>query len=1217
MQKANRLFLLFLLAICPLAMRAQTAYFTDGTAQTPTPDYGPVYRSSAASSDDLSRYAYLYTEAELAAKGILPGATITQLGWVKNNTAATTGGGVFRIFMKNSLTAAYAPFDASWAGLKGGTSLVYENLNQSIPATVTPNYVTFALSAPGFVYTGGSLEILTEWDISQVSGNPTTGAFNWMLSLVDQRTYGRNGNNPANLTTVGRTVTGRRPYLMMSYTPGLACSGTPVAGIATINKTSDSVCPLAPLVLGLTGSGANTGLTYEWESSPTDNPFTPTSISTASPVASLGITASLNTTWYRAKVRCNNGTPAYSVPLLLPVVAGLPAGNYTINKSLPTGGANFTSFKDALIALDCGITGPVVFDVVPNPAPYEEPVFFSEIRGASAVNTVKINGHGAFLYYYTGIISRQVLTLSGTKYLKIDSLNITCGGMNFGTSGWAALITNGAAYDSITNCVINVNNSGPLGSNINGICFSASNTSPTVAGNNGSHIYLGGNRIRGITLEGGPEYAITICGASDSNTIANNILENFASTGIYIDGATGTKVLNNELHRKTKTNVPDFYGIRTAGIAPGTIVTGNRIHSPGGTLINFGGSVYGIYAAGKGTPANRNLYANNAIYNINQGGVIYGIHAPAATQSDFIHNTVDIAVPINAWPTGFVRGISVSGTNTGIQVRNNIVSITGGNNGAKYGFYYDLATAVADAGRNNFYVNSTQPGAQSYGYYTTAYATMAAFQAAYPALEVGSLSQAPQYANVTGGNFLPLNGNLYNNGLNMQTLVPTDINGIARPAAPTPGAFQVSSSQINNAGALALIQPSGSFCSGPRPVKAAIVNAGINTLNTVEVHWMVNGVTQPVLSYTTPIPGMGSSDNVDTVDLGTAVFPAGVLSVVKIWTAMPNGQPDGLTANDTLTVSVQPVYSIMPGLGNDTAICAGDTLALNAGNPGGSYLWSDGSTGQGIAVTAAGTYFVTVTAANGCVGSDTLHLTVTPLPLVNLGNDTVICPGTALVLDAGNPGAAYLWNDGSTGQTLTVSAGATYSVAVTADACTGVDSITVSLTSLPVADSINAVYNSAATYTFTVYNPQFAHTYTWNFGDGTPVATGVSVAHTYTANGTYVVTLSMDGDCSDTTVTMSLSLVVSDAVTGIEDRYAAGDWLLYPNPAKNFLLLESKSGAAFKQVEIFTATGQRVFHMATGKSRLRIGTAGWAPGVYLLKVGAADGPAMRRFEILK
>ena len=62
-------------------------------------------------------------------------------------------------------------------------------------------------------------------------------------------------------------------------------------------------------------------------------------------------------------------------------------------------------------------------------------------------------------------------------------------------------------------------------------------------------------------------------------------------------------------------------------------------------------------------------------------------------------------------------------------------------------------------------------------------------------------------------------------------------------------------------------------------------------------------------------------------------------------------------------------------LGNDTTILAGQSLVLDAGNPGCSYLWSTGETTQVITVSTTGNYQVEVSNACGSV-EDSLFLEV-------------------------------------------------------------------------------------------------------------------------------------------------------------------------------------------------------------------------------------------------
>jgi predicted outer membrane repeat protein len=141
-------------------------------------------------------------------------------------------------------------------------------------------------------------------------------------------------------------------------------------------------------------------------------------------------------------------------------------------------------------------------------------------------------------------------------------------------------------------------------------------------------------------------------------------------------------------------------------------------------------------------------------------------------------------------------------------------------------------------------------------------------------------------------------------------------------------------------------------------------------------------------------------------------------------------------------------------LGNDTAICEGNTLTLNAGNHNATYEWSTGAATQTITVNAAGSYFVTVTDSMG-TASDTIQVDLSAFPVVALGNDTFIASGVTLVLDAGNAGATYLWSTGAVTQTIAVSTSGTYSVTVTNAAhCSGSDAIKVTVNSTGVHEVI-------------------------------------------------------------------------------------------------------------------------------------------------------------------
>jgi len=135
-------------------------------------------------------------------------------------------------------------------------------------------------------------------------------------------------------------------------------------------------------------------------------------------------------------------------------------------------------------------------------------------------------------------------------------------------------------------------------------------------------------------------------------------------------------------------------------------------------------------------------------------------------------------------------------------------------------------------------------------------------------------------------------------------------------------------------------------------------------------------------------------------------------------------------AQDTFIQSVSVIPNTIDILGNDTLICEGERLTLNAEVTNGAYLWSTGSTDPQVSLEEAGEYWVEIT-ADGCPQRDTLQLDVLAVPSVDLGPNDSICEGETLLLDATSDIAeAYLWQDGSTEPGFTADREGTFSVEV-------------------------------------------------------------------------------------------------------------------------------------------------------------------------------------------
>lgn len=76
-----------------------------------------------------------------------------------------------------------------------------------------------------------------------------------------------------------------------------------------------------------------------------------------------------------------------------------------------------------------------------------------------------------------------------------------------------------------------------------------------------------------------------------------------------------------------------------------------------------------------------------------------------------------------------------------------------------------------------------------------------------------------------------------------------------------------------------------------------------------------------------------------------------------------------------------------------------------------------------------------------CQSSDSMELSITPTPIVNLGMDTVICTGDILTLDVQTQNASYLWQDGSINSYYNVDQLGFYWAEVTVETCKNSDSI--------------------------------------------------------------------------------------------------------------------------------------------------------------------------------
>jgi gliding motility-associated-like protein len=245
-------------------------------------------------------------------------------------------------------------------------------------------------------------------------------------------------------------------------------------------------------------------------------------------------------------------------------------------------------------------------------------------------------------------------------------------------------------------------------------------------------------------------------------------------------------------------------------------------------------------------------------------------------------------------------------------------------------------------------------------------------------------------------------------------------------------------------------------------------------------------------------------------DQGLGAGATHTVNPVTTTTYTVTGTANGCTGTADAIVTVVP--SIIIDISTiDSVLCIGDSTQLTViGAPGGSsYLWNTTSTQSSIIVkpTTTTTYSVTASSA-GCDGTSDILITVNPLPVVTLLDDTICNGDNANLLASG--ASTYTWNTGSTTNPLNVSPSLTTSYSVT-----GTD--------------VNGCVDTASAEIMVIDPPTLnisgtdAHC-NQSDGSATVIATGGSGVYTYVWNttntnyqlnnipsGTYTVTVSDNG----------------------------------------------------------------------------------------------------------
>lgn len=154
-------------------------------------------------------------------------------------------------------------------------------------------------------------------------------------------------------------------------------------------------------------------------------------------------------------------------------------------------------------------------------------------------------------------------------------------------------------------------------------------------------------------------------------------------------------------------------------------------------------------------------------------------------------------------------------------------------------------------------------------------------------------------------------------------------------------------------------------------------------------------------------------------------------------------------ADDTINYEVQIVPPPDLELGSNLMLCNGESVTLDASNPGCTYLWQDDSTDPTLEVTSSGIYSVTVSSVH-CAVSDEATIDV-DIFSVDAGDDLEFCAESFNVTLTASSGAnSYLWSTGESTQSIEVNNPGTYQVSATSpNNCVYTDLVSITLNDLP------------------------------------------------------------------------------------------------------------------------------------------------------------------------
>jgi len=300
-------------------------------------------------------------------------------------------------------------------------------------------------------------------------------------------------------------------------------------------------------------------------------------------------------------------------------------------------------------------------------------------------------------------------------------------------------------------------------------------------------------------------------------------------------------------------------------------------------------------------------------------------------------------------------------------------------------------------------------------------------------------------------------------------------------------------------GATAVTGDTYSWTSNPSGYSSTTSNPSVSP-TIITTYYLIETITatsctksDSVVITVNPLPAANAgSSSIICLGANATIGATAVTGNTYIWTSKPSGYSStasnptiiptktttyylkekitatGCTNSDSVMITVNPLPAAKAG--KSSAICSGASTTIGATSVSGdTYSWTSNPYGYtstasnpSVSPTATTTYYLTENiTATGCSKSDSILITVNPIPTANAGSSSTICLGASATIGAtAVNGNIYTWTSKPSGYSSTVSNPTVNPTRttiyylkekITATSCTNTDSVIITVNSLPAA----------------------------------------------------------------------------------------------------------------------------------------------------------------------